>query len=93
MSQESPLRLLPFQNHILNAIHDPASSDFLILAKGLGLRKIICSHLKIYDGPQNLVLLVNASDEEDAVGEELGVMGCRRPGLRVVGFEMGRKER
>ena len=86
-------RLLPFQKHILETIHDPASSDLLILAKGLGLRKVICTLLKIYDGPQNLVLLVNASDEEDAIGEELGVMGCRKPGLRVVGFEMGKKER
>lgn len=27
------------------------------------------------------------------MGEELGVMGCRRPGLRVVGFEVPRKDR
>ena len=92
MTQDQ-VQLLPFQKHVLDTIHDPASSDLLILAKGLGLRKIVCTLLKIYDGPQNLVLLVNATEEEDAIGEELGVMGCRKPGLRVVGFEMGRKER
>jgi len=37
--------------------------------------------MKIYDSPQNLVLLVNASQEEESViGEELGMMGVRRPG-------------
>jgi len=50
--------------------------------------------MKIYDSSQNLVLLVNASQEEEsAIGEELGMMGVRRPGLRVVGYEMGKKDR
>ncbi|KAL5529182.1 hypothetical protein ACEPAG_5156 [Sanghuangporus baumii] len=87
------MSLLSFQRHILENIHDPASSDLLIIARGLGLRKIVCTLLKIYDDSQNLVLLVNAGDEEDAIGEELGIMGCRKPGLRVVGFEMSRKDR
>lgn len=40
------------------------------------------------------MVLVNATAEEEAgIGEELGVMGCRQPGLRVVGFEMPRKDR
>lgn len=85
--------LLPFQRHILENVHDPATSELLILARGLGLRKLICTLLQIYDGPRNLVLLVNAADEEDAIGEQLGIMGCRKPGLRIVGFEMGRKDR
>ncbi|KAJ3996766.1 hypothetical protein F5050DRAFT_1757129 [Lentinula boryana] len=38
----------------------------------------------------NLVLLVNATQEEETeIGEELGIMGCRKPGLRVVGYETG----
>jgi DNA excision repair protein ERCC-4 len=45
--------------------------------------------MKIYNSPQSLVLLVNASPEEEvAIGEELGMMGCRKPGLRVVGYEV-----
>ena len=86
--------LLPFHKKILEKIHDPSTSDLVILARGLGLRRIICTLLKIYDSPQNLVLLINATpEEESAIGEELGIMGCRKPGLRVVGYEIGSKDR
>ncbi|KAH0838837.1 hypothetical protein J3R83DRAFT_7247 [Lanmaoa asiatica] len=86
--------LLTFHKEILEEIHDPSMSDLLILARGLGLRRIICTLMKIYDSPQNLVLLVNASPEEEvAIGEELGIMGCRKPGLRIVGYEMGKRDR
>ena len=86
--------LLSFQRDILQEIHDPSTSDLLVIARGLGLRKLVCTLLQIYDGPQNLVLLVNAaSEEEAAIGEQLGVLGCRNPGLRVVGYEMGPKDR
>jgi DNA excision repair protein ERCC-4 len=59
----------------------------------LGLCKILYT-LKIFDSPQNLLLLVNLTlEEESAIGEELGIMGCRRPGLRVLGYETGSKDR
>ncbi|KAF9042328.1 hypothetical protein BJ165DRAFT_1349294 [Panaeolus papilionaceus] len=86
--------LLAFHRTILQQIHDPASNDLLILARGLGLRRIICTLTKIYDSPKNLVLLVNATpEEESAIGEELGIMGCKRPGLRVVSYETPSKDR
>lgn len=86
--------LLPFHKSILERIHDPLTSDLLIIARGLGLRRILCTLMKIYDSPQNLVLLVNASQEEEsAIGEELGTMGVRKPGLRVVGYDTGKKDR
>ncbi|KAI0644351.1 hypothetical protein C8Q79DRAFT_141818 [Trametes meyenii] len=86
--------LLPFHKTILEKIHDPATSELVLLARGLGLRRIVCKLLQIYDSPNNLVLLVNATQEEEAaIGEELGIMGCRNPGLRIVGFETGRKDR
>ena len=86
--------LLPFHLSILEDLHDPLTSDLLLLARGLGLRKIVCTLMQIYDSPQNLVLLVNASPEEEAaIGEELGIMGCRNPGLRMVGYEMPKKDR
>ena len=86
--------LLPYHKGILENIHDPATSELLILARGLGLRRIICTLMQIFDSPQNLVLLVNATPEEESgIGEELGIMGCRRPGLRVVGYETASKER
>ena len=93
MSETRIPPLLSFQKKVIESIHDPSSSDFLILARGLGLRKIICTLLQIYDGPQNLVILVNAGAEEDGIGEQLGIRGCRNPGLRIVSWEMGRKER
>ena len=86
--------LLSFHKSILEKIHDPATCDLLILARGLGLRRILCTLMKIYDSPQNLVLLVNATPEEEtAIGEELGIMGCRKPGLRVVSYETPGKDR
>ena len=52
----------------------PRSSDLLILPRGLGLRTNLT---KFYDSPQNLVLLANATPEEEVViNEELGIIGC-----------------
>ncbi|RPD58723.1 hypothetical protein L226DRAFT_617201 [Lentinus tigrinus ALCF2SS1-7] len=86
--------LLPYHTSILEKVHDPATSELVLLARGVGLRRIVCKLLQIYDSPQNLILLVNATPEEEAaIGEELGIMGCRNPGLRIVGFETGRKDR
>ncbi|KAF7301049.1 ERCC4 domain-containing protein [Mycena indigotica] len=86
--------LLPFHKTILERIHDPTNNDLLVLARGLGLRRIICTLLKIYDTPGSTVLLVNATPEEELeIGEELGIMGCRNPGLRVIGYETQNKDR
>jgi len=86
--------LLSFHREILEKIHDPSTSELLLLARGLGLRRVVCTLMKIYDSSQNLVLLINATPEEEAaIGEELGIMGCRRPGLRAVGYEMGKRDR
>ncbi|PFH49381.1 hypothetical protein AMATHDRAFT_147779 [Amanita thiersii Skay4041] len=86
--------LLPYHKKILEDIHDPANSELLVLARGLGLRRIVCTLMKIYDSPTNLILLVNATQEEESgIGEELSIMGCRKPGLRIIGYETGSKER
>lgn len=85
--------LLPFHRTILEEIHDPSNSQLVLLARGLGLRKIVCTLMQIYDQSTNLVLLVNASSDEAAIGEELGIMGCRKPGLRTVSYEMGKQDR
>ena len=89
-----PLPLLSFQKSILSAIHGSQTSDLLILAGGLGLRKIVCTLLQLYESPQRLVLLMNATPaEESGIGDELSIMGCRKPGLRVVTYEMSSKDR
>ncbi|KAJ6562354.1 hypothetical protein B0H19DRAFT_1144218 [Mycena capillaripes] len=86
--------LLPFHRAILERIHDPTTNDLLILARGLGLRRIICTLMKVYETAGSLILLVNATAEEESeIGEELGIMGCRKPGLRIVGYEIGSKDR
>lgn len=82
--------LLPFHRSILSNIHDPATSDLLVIARGLGLRRILSTLLKIYDSPQSLILLLNATPEDEVeIGEELSLLGCRNPGLRIVGYEAG----
>ncbi|KAJ9098668.1 hypothetical protein QFC21_004316 [Naganishia friedmannii] len=86
--------LLRFHKSIIRDIAGPEEDDLLVLAKGLGLRRIICNLMKLYDGERNLVLLVNASpNDETGLGEELSTMGVRKPGLRVVGHEMQSKAR
>lgn len=58
--------LLPFVKEIIQEIAPPENDDLVIIAKGLGLRKIVATLLKIYDGPTKLVLLVGTdfSSEE-----------------------------
>lgn len=86
--------LLSFHKAIVEKVHDPSTSELLVIARGLGLRRIVCKLLQIYDSAQNLVVLVNASPEEaSAIGEELGVLGCRKPGLRLVDFETSKRDR
>ncbi|GAA5867416.1 hypothetical protein JCM1840_002131 [Sporobolomyces johnsonii] len=82
-------QLLPFQRQLLSQLvppHDapPNTGDaMLILARGLGLRTVVTTFLKIYDMPEKLVLLVNATpDEERGFAEEVGMR------LKVVGFEL-----
>lgn len=93
MASRSPF-LLPYQRTLVSEVHDPKTSDLVIIGRGLGLQKIVCTLLQIYDGPQNLVLLINASGEEEKnIGSQLGTMGVRNPGLRIVDYEMSKKDR
>ncbi|CAD6905668.1 unnamed protein product [Tilletia controversa] len=73
---------------------EASDNALVILARGLGLRRIVATVLKIYDGPHNLVILVNAQPEEEAaLAEELTTLGVKRPGLRSVSHEMNAKTR
>lgn len=92
--------LLPFHCQIVNSLvpgHDdsPDEGDALvIIARGLGLRRIVSTVLRIYDSPNSLVILVNAtSEEESGIGEELTTLGVRKPGLRAIHHEMPAKQR
>jgi len=62
--------LLPFVKEIISEIAPPENDDLVIIAKGLGLRKIVATLLKIYDGPTKLVLLVSRKSGEAGWREE-----------------------
>ncbi|KAJ9479649.1 DNA repair protein RAD1 [Pseudozyma hubeiensis] len=92
--------LLPFHCQIVNSLvpgpdDSPDEGDALVIvARGLGLRRIVSTILRIYDSPNSLVLLVNAtSEEESGIGEELTTLGVRKPGLRAIHHEMPAKQR
>jgi len=70
---------LAFQKEIVAEL--VAEDALLIMAKGLGLRNILGAFLQIYSQPQNLVLLINTSPEEEtALRDDL---------LRSSGIEKG----
>ncbi|WVQ62983.1 uncharacterized protein L199_001132 [Kwoniella botswanensis] len=85
---------LSFHKTLIRQICRPQQDDLVILAKGLGLRRIVCALLKTYDRKEDLVLVVGTTPADEAgIGDELGIMGVRDPGFRVVGYEMNVKER
>lgn len=50
--------------------------------------------MKTYDKKEDLVLVINARPEDEAgIGDELGIMGVRDPGFRILTYEMSVKER
>lgn len=95
---------LSFHKEIIREICRPQKDDLLIMAKGLGMRRVICALLKTYDRKEDLVLVVrllcstggdvaesqvNASPADEAgIGDELGIMGVRDPGFRILTYEM-----
>lgn len=86
----STARLLPFQRHIFDQLSGPSpeSDGLLLLARGLGARNILCSFLETFTEEESLVVVVNATPEEErGLAEELGMR------LTVVGFELPAKER
>ncbi|KAM3586780.1 DNA repair protein RAD16 [Umbelopsis sp. WA50703] len=78
---------LGFQREILTEI--VAEDGLLILARGLGLRKILCSLLKLYTDESHLVLLVNSSPAEDtAINDELACMGVpAHQQMKIIEYE------
>ncbi|GAA5825708.1 hypothetical protein JCM3770_004454 [Rhodotorula araucariae] len=81
--------LLPFQRNILRQLVPPENAPpntgdaLLVMARGLGLRTVVTTFLKIYDMPEKLVLVVNATPEEErSFAEEVGMR------LKVIGHEV-----
>ncbi|KPV71576.1 uncharacterized protein RHOBADRAFT_19268 [Rhodotorula graminis WP1] len=86
--------LLPFQTNILRQLVPPENAApstgdaLLIMARGLGLRTIVTTFLKIYDMPDKLVLVVNATPEEERSFEQ--EVGLR---LKVLSYEVTDEKR
>jgi hypothetical protein len=106
---------LSFHKEVIREICRPQKDDLLIMAKGLGMRRVICALLKTYDRKEDLVLVVsllsccarhrsesqkklsiqvNATPQDEAgIGDELGIMGVRDPGFRIMTYEMSVQQR
>ncbi|GAA93837.1 uncharacterized protein L969DRAFT_92247 [Mixia osmundae IAM 14324] len=72
--------LLPFQRQIIEELLEPANDGLLILARGLGLRRIVCRFLKEFNersGTPQLILLLNLPEghQEDGIKDELAGLG------------------
>ncbi|KAJ2787374.1 DNA repair protein RAD16, partial [Coemansia linderi] len=62
--------LLPFQRRVVDALLD--EDALCIVARGLGLRRVVAEFCRICATPQALVFLLNASDtEEQALQQQL----------------------
>lgn len=91
--------LLPFHRAILQRVIPPADDEesrdgLVILAPGLGLRRIVSMLLRAYSSRQNLVLLLNASPRDvRGINEDLSVLGLPPHSLKQVHHEMGAKQR
>ena len=86
----SSIQLLPFQRRIYEQLTAPApdSDGLLLLARGLGMRSILCCMVETFTEDESLVVIVNATpEEEQGIAAELGQK------LTIVGFEMPAKDR
>ncbi|OZJ03595.1 hypothetical protein BZG36_03031 [Bifiguratus adelaidae] len=75
-----------------------AEDGLLILGRGLGLRRIQSTILRIYDEPQNLVIILNLqADEEEALQEDMESEAHERVapglGLRRIEYETPAEQR
>lgn len=87
---ESTIRLLPFQRRIIEQLSAPGpeSDGLLLMARGLGLRSILCTFLEAFSEESSLVVVVNATaEEENGLSDELGQR------ITLVRFETPAKDR
>lgn len=85
----SAATLLPFQRTLLGHLTSAEEPNvLLLLARGLGLRLLVNQLLKVFDEPENLVIVLNANEEEESALEaELGLK------VRLLRADTSSKER
>ncbi|XP_041475884.1 DNA repair endonuclease XPF-like [Lytechinus variegatus] len=85
------MSLLEYENEMfLNAFHE---DGLLVVARGLGISRLMLNFLKLYCDPGNLVLVINTTDyEENYLIDELDKAGVK-PLPKVITNEYGTNER
>ncbi|XP_030852545.1 DNA repair endonuclease XPF [Strongylocentrotus purpuratus] len=85
------MSLLEYENEMfLNAFQE---DGLLVVARGLGISRLMLNFLKLYCDPGNLVLVVNTNDyEENYLIEELDKLGIK-PLPKIITNEYGTNER
>lgn len=90
--------LLPFHRAILHRLI-PAENDELrdllvILAPGLGLRKVVSTLLRVYARPNSLILVLNASESEvAAMNHCISMLGMNENVIQDIHHDMSAKQR
>lgn len=89
--------LLPFHRAILHRLipDDDELRDLLVvIAPGLGLRRVLSTLLRVYARPTCLVVVVNASSKDvNGINHDLGTLGLGHSAVRDVHHEMSAKQR
>lgn len=44
-------------SNLVAQLCDPTESSLTLLARGLGLRRLVCTLLKVFDSPNSLILI------------------------------------
>ncbi|WFD42905.1 DNA repair protein RAD16 [Malassezia psittaci] len=91
--------LLPYHRAILSKLvpdqEDEEERDRLVvLAPGLGLRRVVATLLRAYYSPENLVVVVNASPRDvTAMNRDLMTLGLRHNTIKILHHEMPSRQR
>ena len=90
--------LLPFHRAILNRLipeeHEDTRDILVILAPGLGLRKIVSTLLRVYARPSSLILVLNASESDvEAMNHSIFMLGMHGRGIQDIHHDMTAKQR
>jgi len=90
--------LLPFHRAILNRLipeeHDDIRDLLVILAPGLGLRKIVSTLLRVYARPNSLILVLNATESDvTAMNHSISMLGMHENVIQDIHHDMTAKQR
>ncbi|WFD32413.1 DNA repair protein RAD16 [Malassezia sp. CBS 17886] len=89
--------LLPYHRRIVHTLvteDDEERDRLVVMAPGLGLRRVIATLLRVYAQPRQLVVLVNASVREVVqMNHDLGTLGLAHGAVRNVHYDMDARQR